>query len=178
MPLQREEVLELADHPFYDLALAGGPAPIRPRPCPTGVVFWGGRNERSVDFHPAPLPLDPREALVGQVGIVTVGVYESVPYGSLVGGRGCQPEGAYHALGVYHQGHLEPVDPLGLGGAPPEGSLTDEEPLARSPHPHHRRDERRVHDSEDRRRFGESSGECALCRARSWGSRARTRRLN
>src|ERR671917_2009516 len=104
MTLQAEEVLELADHPFYDLALAGGPAAIRLRPCPWGVVFRGGRNERSVNFHPAPLPLDPREALVGQVRSVAVGGYEGLPDGPLVGGRRGQTEGAYHALGIYHQG--------------------------------------------------------------------------
>jgi hypothetical protein len=65
--LQAEEVLELADHPFYDLAFARGPAPIGLRPRPAGVVFWGGRNERAVNLHPQPLPLDPCEALVGQV---------------------------------------------------------------------------------------------------------------
>src|SRR5215208_2723814 len=44
MTLQREEVLELAYDPFYDLALARGPAPIGLRPRPAGVVFRGGRN--------------------------------------------------------------------------------------------------------------------------------------
>src|SRR5215213_11156706 len=85
--LQTEEVLELADHPFYDLALARGPAPIGPRPRPAGVVFRGGRNERSVKLHPQPLPLEPREALVGQVRSVAVGSYEGVAYGPLVRGR-------------------------------------------------------------------------------------------
>jgi hypothetical protein len=37
--LQREEVLELAYDPFYDLALARGPAPIGLRPRPVEVVF-------------------------------------------------------------------------------------------------------------------------------------------
>src|SRR5215218_7190077 len=63
MALQTEEVLELAYDPFYDLALGGGPAPIGLRPRPAGVVFRGGRNERSVKLHPQPLPLEPREAL-------------------------------------------------------------------------------------------------------------------
>src|SRR5215213_4868521 len=39
MTLQAEEVLELADHPFDDLAFARGPAPIGRRPRPPGVVF-------------------------------------------------------------------------------------------------------------------------------------------
>src|SRR5829696_5847051 len=43
MTLQREEVLELAYDPFYDLALARGPAPIGLQPRPAGVVFRGGR---------------------------------------------------------------------------------------------------------------------------------------
>src|SRR5215208_137640 len=73
MTLQREEVLELAYDPFYDLALARGPAPIGLRPRPAGVVLRGGRNERSVKLHPQPLPLEPREALVGQVRSVAVG---------------------------------------------------------------------------------------------------------
>src|SRR5215208_2304555 len=84
MTLQREEVLELAYDPFYDLALARGPAPIGLRPRPAGVVFRGGRNERSVKLHPQPLPLEPREALVGQVRSVAVGSYEGVAYGPLV----------------------------------------------------------------------------------------------
>jgi hypothetical protein len=57
--LQAEEVLELSDHPFYDLAFARGPAPIGLRPRPAGVVLGGGRHQRPVDLHPAPLPLEP-----------------------------------------------------------------------------------------------------------------------
>src|SRR5215213_471499 len=83
MTLQAEEVLELADHPFYDLAFATGPARIGLRPRPAGVVFRGGRNEHAVNLQPHPLPLDPREALVGQVGPVAVGSYEGVGYGPL-----------------------------------------------------------------------------------------------
>ena len=64
MTLQAEEVLELADHPFDDLAFARGPAAIGFRPRPPGVVFRGGRDERTVNLQPQPLPLDPREALV------------------------------------------------------------------------------------------------------------------
>src|SRR5215203_687034 len=55
--LQSEEVLELADDPFYDLALAGGPAPIGLRPCPAGAVLGRRRHQRPVLFHPTPLPL-------------------------------------------------------------------------------------------------------------------------
>ena len=64
--LQSEEVLELADDPFYDLALAGGPAPIGLRPSPAGVVLGRRRDERPVSLHPKPLPFHPGEALVGQ----------------------------------------------------------------------------------------------------------------
>ena len=97
---------------IWRLPSEASPSPIGLRPCPAGVVVRRGRNERSVNFHPAPLPLDAREALVGQVGIVKVFGYERYPYGPLVRGRGGQPEGAYHAFGIYHEGHLEPVDPL------------------------------------------------------------------
>src|SRR5215213_8401618 len=55
--LQIEEVLELADHPFYDLTLARSPAPLGLRPRSAGIVLGGGRNNRSVDLHPKVLPL-------------------------------------------------------------------------------------------------------------------------
>jgi hypothetical protein len=160
--LQTEEVLELADHPFYDLTLARSPAPIGLRPRSAGIVLGGGRNKRPVDLHPKALPLHPREALVGQVCSVAVGSYEGVCYGSLVGGRRCQPEGRDHPVGVYHQSHLEAVDPLGLGGAPPEGSLPAEEPFARSPHPYDSRNESRVHHPIDGRGTGELLSEGTL----------------
>ncbi len=64
--LQSEEVLELAYHPFYDLALARRPAAILLRPSPAVVVLRGGRHQRPVLLQPAPFPLDPREALVRQ----------------------------------------------------------------------------------------------------------------
>src|SRR5215208_6058813 len=160
--LQSEEVLELVDHPLDDLTMARRPAAIGLRPCPTGVVLRGGSHQCPIDLQPAPLPLESREAFVRQVGIVTVGGYEGIPYGSLVGGRRCQPEGAHYALGVHHQRHLEPVDPLGLGRTPPEGCLSGKQPLARSPHPHHRWDERRIQDAVYGRRVGQFSGEGTL----------------
>jgi hypothetical protein len=61
--LQREEVLQLADHPLDDLALAGGPSPIGFRPCPAAVVVRGGGHQSPVALQPVSLPLDPREAL-------------------------------------------------------------------------------------------------------------------
>src|SRR5215217_4914149 len=97
MTLQREEVLELAYDPFYDLALARGPAPIGLRPRSAGVALRGGRHQRPLDLHPKALPLYPRKAFVGQVGIVTIGGYEGLPYGPLVGGCGGQtPYSGFH----------------------------------------------------------------------------------
>src|SRR5215216_5845264 len=52
-----EEILELPDHPFHYLALAGGPAPIGLRPSPAGAVLRGGRNKRPVALQPVALPL-------------------------------------------------------------------------------------------------------------------------
>jgi hypothetical protein len=88
------------------------PSPIGLRPCPAGVVLRGGSHQSPVALQPVPLPLDPREALVGQVGFVKVFGYERLPDGALVGGRGGEAESAYHALGIDHQRHLEAVDPL------------------------------------------------------------------
>src|SRR5215203_2266781 len=162
--LQREEVLELAYDPLDDLALARGPSPIDLRPGPAGVVVGGGSNECPVLLQPTPLPLYPGEALVGQVCVVEVGGYEGLPDRALVGGGHGQTEGSDDALGVYHQGHLEAVDPLGLGGAPSEARLTAEKPLASfaGPHPHDGRDQRGVHHAVDGPGMGELSGEVPL----------------
>src|SRR5918995_3157414 len=70
--LQSEEVLELADHPFHDLALARSPSPIGLRPRPAGVVVGGGGHQSPVLLKPAPLPLHPRKPFVGQIRLVTV----------------------------------------------------------------------------------------------------------
>src|SRR5919112_5964216 len=117
---------------------------------------WPQRASRKPPSSAAPTRR-PRKALVGQVRIVKVSGYEGLSDGPLVGGRGGQEEGAYHALGIYHRGHLEAVDPLGLGGAPAEGGLPAEELLASfaGPHPHDGRDERRVPDAVDGRRIAE-----------------------
>jgi hypothetical protein len=93
---------------------------------------------------------------------VTVGDYEGLCYGPLVGGRRGRPEGGDHPVRVHHQGHLEAVDPFGLGGAPPERSLTGEKPLARSPHPHYGRDEGGVHHALESRRLRKILGEGPL----------------
>jgi hypothetical protein len=96
--LQAEEFLELADHPFDDLALAGCPSPIGLRPCPAAVVLRGGSHQNPVALRAVSLPLDPREALVGQVGFVKVLGYERLCYGPLVGGRRGKTESVYHAV--------------------------------------------------------------------------------
>src|SRR5215208_4992204 len=122
MALHAEEVLQLADHPFYDLALAGRPTTIGLRPRPAGVVVRGGGHQSPVLLQPAPLPLHPRKPFVCQIRFVTVAGHEGVCYGPLVGGGRGQPEGGDDAPRIDHQGHLEAVDPFGLGGAPAEGS--------------------------------------------------------
>jgi hypothetical protein len=99
---------------------------------------------------------------------VAVGSYEGVPYGPLVRGRGSQTESGDYALGVNHQRHLQAVDPLALGGAPSEACLPAEEPLARSPHPHHRREEGRVHHALECRRLRKLLGEGPLQEAQLW----------
>src|SRR5215210_21328 len=88
--------------------------------------------------------------------------YEGVPYGPLVRGRLRQPESGDYALGVHHQRHLEAVDPLGLRGAASEARWAAEEPLARCPHPHDRRDEGRVHHAVEGRRLRKLLGEGTL----------------
>jgi hypothetical protein len=85
-----------------------------------------------------------------------------LPYGPLVVGRRGQTESGDYAFRVYHQSRLEAVDPLGLGGAPPEARLPKEQPLSRSPYPYDGRDEGRVHNAKDGRRTGELLGEGTL----------------
>src|SRR5215208_1703115 len=104
----------------------------------------------------------PVNPLSARLRFVTVAGHEGVCYGPLVGGGRGQPEGGDDAPRIDHQGHLEAVDPFGLGGAPAEGGLPAEEPLAGSPHPHDGRDEGRVHHVVDGRRIGEFLGEGPL----------------
>src|SRR5215207_9600060 len=160
--LQGEDVLQLIYDPFDDLALARSPATVAFRPRPLGVVFGSGCYQRSIEIQPASLPLNARKALVGQVGFVRVLDDEKVPYGAVVGGRLRKPEGADHALWADRKRHLEAVNPLGLGGAPPEGGLPGKQPLARSSYPHHGRDESGVQDMVDLRNATEHSGHCTL----------------
>ncbi len=56
----------------------------------------------------------PGEPLVGQVGTVSIGGYEGIPYRPLVRGGASETEGAHYAFRVDHQRHLEAVHPLGL----------------------------------------------------------------
>ena len=79
---------------IWRLPSEASPPTIGLRPRPAGVVVGGGRHQRPVDLQPAPLPVHPREALVGQVGLVTVGGHEGFPYGPLVVGGLGQPEKA------------------------------------------------------------------------------------
>jgi hypothetical protein len=42
---------------------------------------------------------------------MTIPSHEGVAYGPLVGGRCGQTEDGNHPIGIYHEGHLEAVDP-------------------------------------------------------------------
>src|ERR671911_3102756 len=128
MALQSVEVLELTDHPLDDLSLARGPAAIRFRPCSAGVVLRGSGHQSLVVLQPVPFPLHSCEPFVRQVDFVPIAGQQRIPYGPLVGGGFGQSKGAHHALGVHYQRYFEAVDPLGLGGTPPEASLPAEEP--------------------------------------------------
>src|SRR5215204_568661 len=162
VPLQGEEVLELIYDPFDDLPLSRRPASVGFRPRPLGVVFGSGHYQRPIEIRPASFPLHTRKALVGQVGLVRVLDDEKVSYGAVVGGCLRQPEGADHALWADRKCYLEPVNPLGLGGAPPEGGLPGKQSLARSSHPHNGRNESSVQDMVDLRNTTERSGHCTL----------------
>jgi hypothetical protein len=106
--LQREEVLQLADHPFYDLALSRRPPAIGLRPCPARVLVGGGGHQSPVDLLPATRPLDPRETFVRQVGLVKVFGYERFPYGALVGVRGARPKAVITPCGSTTSATLNP----------------------------------------------------------------------
>jgi hypothetical protein len=93
---------------------------------------------------------------------VPIAGQERIPYGPLVRGSFGQSKGAHHPLRVHYQRYFETVDPLGLGGTPPEARLSQEEPLARGSHPHHGRYQGGVQDAVECRRFGEFSGEGSL----------------
>jgi hypothetical protein len=82
--LQGEDVLELVYDPFDDLPLSRSPATVRFRPRPLGVVFGSRRHQCPIEIRPSSLPLDAREALVGQVGIVRILDDEVLSFGPLV----------------------------------------------------------------------------------------------
>jgi hypothetical protein len=148
---------------IWRLPSEASPTTIGLRPRPAGVLVGGGRHQRPVDLQPATLPLNPRKPFVCQIRFVTVGGYEGVCFEPLVGGGFRQPEGGDDAPRIDHQGHLEAIDPLGLGSAPAEGGLPAEQPLAGRPHPHDDgRDEGGVHHAVDGRRIAEFLGEGPL----------------
>src|SRR5215212_732520 len=159
--------------------LARSPAAIRFRPCSAGVVLRGSGHQSLVVLQPVPFPLHSCEPFVRQeVDFVPIAGQERIPYGPLVGGSFGQSKGAYHPLGVHYQRYFEAIDPLALGGTPPEARLPQEEPLARRSHPHHSRHQGGVQDALECRRFGEFSGEGSLHSAHLWlqGSDAPTLR--
>src|SRR5215212_1564473 len=162
MALQSVEVLELTDHPLDDLSLARSPAAIRFGPCSAGVVLRSSGHQSLVVLQPVPFPLHSCEPFVRQVEFVPIAGQERIPYGPLVRGSFGQSKGAHHPLWVHYQRYFETVDPLGLGGTPPEARLSAEQPLAGRPHPHDGRDEGRVHHTVDGRRIAESLGEGPL----------------
>ena len=57
---------------IWRLPSEASPTTIGLRPRPAGIVVRGGRNQRSVDLQPAPLPLNPRKPFVCQIRSVTV----------------------------------------------------------------------------------------------------------
>lgn len=129
MVLQKELILELVYYPLDDLALARRPQPGSLVPRPFGVVLGSGRNYCPVILKPVALPCNRGEALVGEVGCMSVVVDEDLADGPLVGGGLGQAEGRYHSRWRDREAHLETVDPLGLGGTPSEGGLCGEQPL-------------------------------------------------
>jgi hypothetical protein len=103
--LQAKEVLELVDYPLDDLPLAGNPLPILLGPSSAGVVF-GVAAQHSIALQPVSLLLNPRESVVGQVGLVTVLDHECLR--PLVRGRRGQKEGGYYAFGSTTRAGLNP----------------------------------------------------------------------
>jgi hypothetical protein len=93
---------------------------------------------------------------------VAIAGQQRIPYGPLLGGSFGQSKGRDHPLGVHYQRYFEAVDPLGLGGTPPEARLPKEQPLSRRSHPYDGRHQCGVQDALECRRFGELSGEGSL----------------
>jgi hypothetical protein len=121
----------------------------------------------------------PVKPLSARLSFVAVRRHEGVPYGPLLGGGRGQTENGNHPAGIYHEGHLEAVDPLGLGGAPAEGGLPAEEPLLASLALTRTMAGMRVVSITRYTAEGsQSSSAMERCRARNCGSRARALRLN
>src|SRR5215208_105868 len=126
--------------------------------CPS---VWPQRVLRRSPSNGAPTRLLPNPCRPG-VGFVLIAGHENFCYGSLLRGRRSQEESREHPGWVHHERHLEPVDPLRLGGAASERCLSAEQPFARSSHPHDRWDEGRVQDVVDDRGLGELFGAGSL----------------
>jgi hypothetical protein len=113
-----------------------------------------------------PLPLDARKAfVVGQVvvGSVALGSQQGVPpMGRSSEAAGASPKVVMMPSGSTTSATLNPLDPLGFGGAATEARLPTEEPIARSSHPHDRGDEGSVQDAVESRRLREFLGEGSL----------------
>ena len=88
MFLQGEVILELPDHPLDDLPLARCPPARLLWPRPPSAFLWGRRDKRSVDLQPLSLPLDRGETFVGEEGVMAIGSYQELAYGTLVAVRG------------------------------------------------------------------------------------------
>jgi hypothetical protein len=87
---------------------------------------------------------------------------EDLPYGTLVGGGFGQGEGRDDAPRSDGEADLEAVDPLGLGGAPPEARLPREQPVPACPDANDRWDEGGIQDMVDHSLLGEEIGQMKL----------------
>ena len=88
MTLQTEVDFKLPDHPLDELPFACRPPACLFRPRPPGAILRGRSNQCTVLLQPLPLPLYRGEAFVGEEGVVAVGSYQELAYGTLVAVRG------------------------------------------------------------------------------------------
>jgi hypothetical protein len=132
MALQGEDVLELVYDSLDDLAFSGCPTAVGFRPGSFGVVLGSRHNQSAIVLHPVALPRYGGEPFVRQeVGTMSILADKPIPYGALVGGGLGQAESGDDTLRAHRERYLEAVDPLGLGGTPPEGRLPAKQPFAR-----------------------------------------------
>src|SRR5215204_6158490 len=68
---------------------------------------------------------------------------------------GANPKAVTTPFGGYREGHLEAVDPLGLGDASTKGGLSGKQTIATRPNTYHSRNEGGIHHVVDHLRFGE-----------------------